>query len=155
MISEEIRSFPEAVGLEGCDPSMLVGGKFDRGELTLEVTRQKLVPACQWLRARGYNLLSSITATDHYPLEPRFRVVYHLYSIGERKPLRVATRVGGDEPRLDSLVPVWPAANWYERELFDLFGIRFEGHPNLKRILMPDDWEGHPLRKDYPTEGFR
>ena len=155
MIPDELRNFPEASQLEEQDPSVLAGGQYDRGELTLEVPREKLVSACRWFRARGYNLLSSITATDLHPLAPRFRVVYHLYAIAEHKPLRLAVRVGGADPRLESMIPVWPAANWYERELFDLFGIRFDGHPNLKRIMLPDDWEGHPLRKDYPTEGPR
>ncbi len=155
MISEELRSFPEAAQLEEHDPSVLAGGKCDRGELTLDLTRDKLVSACRWFCARGYNLLSSITATDLYPVEPRFRVVYHLYSISERKPLRLAVHTGGEDPRLESMIPVWPSANWYEREVFDLFGIRFDGHPNLERILLPDDWEGYPLRKDYPTEGIR
>ncbi len=155
MIPEEIRSFPEASALEAHDPVILAGGKYDRGELTLEVARERIVDACRWFRTRGYNLLSSITATDWYPVEPRFRVVYHLYSLGEFKRLRLAARVSGDDPRIDSVIAVWPAANWYEREMFDLFGLHFNGHPELKRILMPEDWEGHPLRKDYPIEGIR
>jgi NADH-quinone oxidoreductase subunit C len=155
MIPDQLRNFQEASQLEEEDPSVLAGGQYDRGELTLEAPPEKLVAACRWFRARGYNLLSSITATDLHPLEPRFRVVYHLYAVAQHKPLRLAVRVGGADPRLESMIPVWPSANWYERELFDLFGIRFDGHPNLKRIMLPDDWEGHPLRKDYPTEGIR
>lgn len=155
MIPQEIQSFPEAAGLEAYDPSILVGGRHDRGELTLEVAQQKIVAACEWLRGHGYQRLSSITATDQFPLEPRFRVVYHLHSLSDFKYLRLAVRVEGQNPRVDSVVPVWPAANWYEREVFDLFGVHFSGHPDLCRILMPEDWEGHPLRKDFPIEGIR
>ena len=155
MVPEQIQSFPEATGIEAHDPSILLGGKYDRAELTLEVAGEKIVAACQWFRARGYNLLSSITATDQYPVEPRFRVVYHLYSLGEFKRLRLEVRLPGDKPEIDSVVSVWPAANWYEREVFDMFGVGFTGHPNLRRILLPQDWEGHPLRKDFPIEWIR
>jgi len=155
MIPEGIRQLPEAAALEAHDPAILVGGRHDRGELTLEVAPERIVAACEWLRARGYNRLSSVTATDHYPLEPRFRVLYHLYSLSEFKYLRLAVQLGGDNPRLASVVSVWAGANWYEREVFDLFGIHFTGHPDLRRILLPEDWEGHPLRKDFPIEGIR
>jgi len=92
---------------------------------------------------------------DWYPAEPRFEVVYHLLSLREKERVRLKVRLGGDDPTLQSAFSVWPAANYFEREIFDLFGVRFSGHPNLERILMPDDWEGHPLRKDYPVEGYR
>ena len=153
MISEELKQFPEAVLLE--ESGMLGGGKFDRGELTLEVAPENILPACERLRTQGYDLLSSITATDWYPTEPRFRVMYHLFSIASKKRVRLATRLLGDNPRINSLIPVWPNANWYEREVYDLFGVHFTGHPDLRRIVLPDDWEGHPLRKDYPTTGIR
>ncbi len=80
---------------------------------------------------------------------------YHLVSIPRREKVRLRVWLGGNDPAVDSLVPVWPGANWLEREIFDLFGIRFLGHPDLRRILLPDDWEGHPLRRDYPVEGYR
>jgi NADH-quinone oxidoreductase subunit C len=80
---------------------------------------------------------------------------YHLVSISRREKVRLRVWLGGDDPVVDSLVPVWPGANWLEREIFDLFGIRFLGHPDLRRILLPDDWEGYPLRRDYPVEGYR
>ena len=80
---------------------------------------------------------------------------YHLLSIERRDRLRLKVRVPGSEPVVPSVTPVWPTANWHEREIFDLFGIRFQGHPDLRRILMPEDWEGYPLRKDYPVEGYR
>jgi len=100
-------------------------------------------------------LLSDATCVDRYPLEPRFEVNYHLVSIPRRNRLRLQVRLSSDDPTVDSVVNVWPGANWQEREIFDLMGIRFNGHPDLRRILMPEDWEGYPLRKDYPVEGYR
>jgi NADH-quinone oxidoreductase subunit C len=92
---------------------------------------------------------------DRFPHEPRFELNYHLVSIPRREKIRLKVRLAGSDPVADTLVPVWPGANWLEREIFDLFGIRFTGHPDLRRILLPEDWEGHPLRKDYPVEGYR
>jgi NADH-quinone oxidoreductase subunit C len=92
---------------------------------------------------------------DRYPAEPRFEAVYRLLSLERSERLCLKVRLPGDDPAVDSVVPVWPGANAFEREVFDLFGIRFAGHPDLRRIVMPEDWEGHPLRKDYPTEGHR
>jgi NADH-quinone oxidoreductase subunit C len=92
---------------------------------------------------------------DWYPGEPRFEVVYELLSMARKERLRLKVRLSGTDAKVESLTPVWPAANYFEREVFDLFGIHFEGHPYLHRIMMPDDWEGHPLRKDYPVEGYR
>jgi NADH-quinone oxidoreductase subunit C len=99
--------------------------------------------------------LSTVTAVDRYPAEPRFEVVYHLHSLERNERLRLKCRVTGEKPQIDSVTPVWRSADWYEREVFDLFGIRFNGHPDLRRIMLPDDWEGHPLRKDYPVTGSR
>jgi len=129
-----------------------------RGETTIVVPRNVLRDVAE--RCRGdkelqFNLLSAATCVDRYPLEPRFEVNYHLVSIPLRARLRIKVRLSSDDPTVDSLVPVWPGANWLEREIFDLMGIRFNEHPDLRRILMPDDWEGHPLRKDYPVEGYR
>lgn len=155
MISEEIRDTLEAAALLERGPALLLDGKIDRGELTLEIAPERIVEACQAMRAQGYNLLSSLTATDWFPTEPRFRVVYHLANLAGRKRLRLAARVSGDDPRIETVTSVWPAANWYEREVFDLFGVQFTGHPGLTRLLLPEDWEGHPLRKDYPIEGIR
>jgi NADH-quinone oxidoreductase subunit C len=106
-------------------------------------------------RALQFTFLSDITAVDKFPLEPRFELNYHLLSLEYRKRIRLKVRIPGDDPVIDSVTSIWPAANWHEREAFDLMGIRFEGHPDLTRILMPDDWEGYPLRKDYPVEGYR
>jgi NADH-quinone oxidoreductase subunit C len=102
-----------------------------------------------------FNFLSDIASVDRFPLEPRFEINYHLLALERGQRLRLKVRVRGADAEVPSVIPVWPAANWLERESFDLMGIRFSGHPDLTRILMPDEWQGHPLRKDYPTEGFR
>jgi NADH-quinone oxidoreductase subunit C len=99
--------------------------------------------------------LSTVTAVDRYPSEPRFEVVYHLHSIARNQRLRLKCRLPGENPVIDSATVVWRSANWYEREVFDMFGIHFLNHPDPRRILMPEDWEGHPLRKDYPIAGPR
>jgi NADH/F420H2 dehydrogenase subunit C len=101
---------------------------------------------------RRFVFLSDLTAVDWWPGEPRFEVVYHLVSFEPARRLRVKTRLGGENPHLATVSTVWPAANWLEREVYDLFGIVFDGHPDLRRLMMPDDWEGHPLRKDYPVQ---
>jgi len=129
-----------------------------RGETTLVVARNVLrdvAERCRSDKDLQFNLLTDATCVDRYPLEPRFEVNYHLVSIPRSDRLRLQVRLSASDPVVDSLVSVWPGANWLEREIFDLMGIRFEGHPDLRRILMPDDWECYPLRKDYPVEGYR
>jgi NADH-quinone oxidoreductase subunit C len=129
-----------------------------RRELTLYIRRSDIRRVCEFLRDEpelAFRYLSDVTAVDYYPSEPRFAVVYHLLSLSSLARLRLKVRLSGDDPRIDSVTPVWPAANAFEREVFDLFGIYFEGHADLRRILLPEDWEGHPLRKDYPTTGYR
>jgi NADH-quinone oxidoreductase subunit C len=129
-----------------------------RGETTIVVPRELLRAAaarCREEAALRYNLLTDATCVDRYPHEPRFELNYHLVSIPRREKVRLKVRLSGSDPVVDSLVPVWPGANWLEREIFDLFGIRFTGHPDLRRILLPDDWEGYPLRRDYPVQGYR
>ncbi len=156
MAPAELKTFPDVQALEGFDPAAIEGGRHDRGELTLEIAPQRIAAACEFLKAaRGYNFLATVTATDWYPLEPRFQVVYQLYSLGAHQGLRLKVKLPGSEPRVESVCAVWPAANWFEREVFDLFGVFFTGHPDLRRLLLPEDWEGHPLRKDYPIEGMR
>jgi NADH-quinone oxidoreductase subunit C len=129
-----------------------------RGETTVVVPRELIRAAAEHCRGDAklkYNLLTDATCVDRFPLEPRFELNYHLVSIPRREKVRLKVRLSGNDPVVDSLVPVWPGANWLEREIFDLFGIRFTGHPDLRRILLPDDWEGYPLRRDYPVEGYR
>jgi NADH-quinone oxidoreductase subunit C len=129
-----------------------------RGETTIVVPRELLRATAERCREDAklqYNLLTDATCVDRYPAEPRFELSYHLVSIPKREKVRLRVRLSGNDTVVDSLVPVWPGANWLEREIFDLFGIRFTGHPDLRRILLPDDWEGYPLRRDYPVEGYR
>ena len=126
------------------------------GETTLVIDASRIADLSRYLKdIEGFRRLSTITAVDWHPAEPRFEVVYHLHSIQSNARVRLKCRVNGQAPEIDSVTGVWRAANWYEREVFDMFGIRFRNHPNLIRILMPVDWEGHPLRKDYPVEGYR
>lgn len=129
--------------------------KYDRAELTITVARESIVAACEAIRHAGYNFFEDVTAVDWYPSEPRFQISYSFLSHALKRRLRLVVRLAGDDAVLDSVTPTWPAANFYEREIFDLFGVRFSGHPNLRRIMMPEDWQGHPLRKDYPVEGYR
>ncbi len=129
-----------------------------RGETTIVVPRELLRATAERCREDAklqYNLLTDATCVDRYPAEPRFELSYHLVSIPKREKVRLRVRLSGNDAVVDSLVPVWPGANWLEREIFDLFGIRFRDHPDLRRILLPDDWEGYPLRRDYPVEGYR
>jgi NADH-quinone oxidoreductase subunit C len=136
-------------------PEALVDAKFDRGELTLTLAADQIRPAAATMQAAGYNFFEDMTAVDWFPSTPRFQLSYHLLSHSYKERIRLRVLVDGDSPVVDSITSVWPAANFYEREVFDLFGIRFDGHPNLRRIMMPDDWQGNPLRKDYPVEGYR
>ena len=135
--------------------SFITDAKWDRGELTLTVAPESIVASCEAAKAAGYNFFEDLTAVDWYPSEPRFQLSYSLLSHRLKQRIRLVARVGGDDPVIDSITGVWPAANFYEREVFDLFGVRFAGHPRLTRIMMPDNWNGHPLRKDYPVEGYR
>jgi len=124
-----------------------------RGQTTLVLAADALRQACSSLRddpelAFGY--LAALTAVDYWPDEPRFHVVYQLYSHKHAAFLGLRVPVAGGEPSVPSIEPIFANANWHEREVFDMFGIQFEGHSDLRRILLPIDWEGHPLRKDYP-----
>jgi NADH-quinone oxidoreductase subunit C len=124
-----------------------------RGETTLVVDAEKIEDVCRYLHDTAgleYNFLSDVTAVDYFPNEPRFAVCYHLYSMIHNRRLRVKAYLSGEAPRIKSLTTIWHAANFQEREAYDMMGIIFEGHPDLRRILMPEDWEGHPQRKDYP-----
>jgi len=126
------------------------------GETTLIADPAKIVDLCRFLKdSENYVRLSSVTAVDWHPAQPRFEVVYHLHSLEPFRRLRVKCRISGDKPEIESVTSVWRAANWYEREIWDMFGIHITNHPDLERILMPTDWEGHPLRKDYPVHGYK
>ncbi len=122
-----------------------------RGDASLVLPKEKIESACRKMRERGFELLSALTAVDYWPQEePRFHVVYEFTSISKNLRMEVRVPVAGINPVLPSVSQVYQSANWRERELWDMFGIKAEGHPDLRRILMPFDWEGHPLRKDYP-----
>ena len=133
----------------------ITDAKWDRGELTLTVAPETIVKTCEAAKAAGYNFFEDLTGVDWYPTEPRFQLSYSLLSHKLKQRIRIVSRLEGDTPTIDSITGVWPAANFYEREVFDLFGVTFAGHPRLTRIMMPDNWNGHPLRKDYPVEGYR
>jgi NADH-quinone oxidoreductase subunit C len=119
---------------------------------TVMVEPEKIIEVCQALRDEfSFNFLCELTAVDYWPeQEPRFNVIYGLYSHAQNSRLALRVQLNGDEPSLPTLEGLYRGANWHERELWDMFGIHFEGHSDLRRILMPYDWEGHPLRKDYP-----
>ena len=158
MGTEKLEKYPAVRELKERYPQAVSEAGEFRGEVTIVVPREHLRAAAEFLVAHPelqFSLLCEVTALDRYPIEPRFEVVYHLVSMEKRMRLRLKVKVSGKDAVVPSVTPVWPGANWHEREMFDLFGIRFEGHPDLTRILMPDDWEGYPLRRDYPTEGYR
>ena len=131
-------------------------GKLEFDELTVEIAPANILEALNRIKnTLGFNRLSSITGVDRFPVDPRFEVVYHVQSMATKQRLRIKARIGGDNPEIESACPVYRAANWYEREVFDFFGIRFLNHPDLKRIMLPEEFEGYPLRKDFPVTGTR
>ena len=155
---EKLKSHPAVARLLAWNAEAVQGVKFDREEMTIYVDRANIRGACGLLKDDPdctFNFLSDLTCVDWYPAEPRFEVIYHLLSIPKKERVRLKVRLNSASPAVESLTSVWPGANYFEREVFDLFGIRFTGHPYLRRILMPEDWEGHPLRKDYPVEGYQ
>ena len=133
----------------------LTDAKFDFGELTLTIAPEQIRAACFTLQGAGYNFFEDLTAVDWFPRSPRFQLSYLLLSLAMKQRVRLRVMLEEASPAVESITPVWAGANYYERDVFDLFGIRFEEHPNLRRIMLPDEWKGHPLRKDYPVEGYR
>jgi NADH-quinone oxidoreductase subunit C len=124
-------------------------------QTTMYVSRDELPAIARVLRDRpdlAFTFLAELTAVDFWPREPRFELVYILVSIAQRLRLRVKVRLHGGDAHVATVSGVWPAANWLEREVWDLFGIAFDGHPDPRRLLMPEDWEGYPLRRDYPVQ---
>jgi len=154
-VLEKMPDHPAVKALLAWNAEGLTGALYDRGELTLTVAPDNIAPALSVIKDAGYNAFEDMTAVDWLPSEPRFQLSYHIVSHQYKERIRIKTWLSGDQPAIESITSVWPGANYYEREVFDLFGIRFEGHPNLRRILMPEEWVGHPLRKDYPVEGYR
>jgi NADH-quinone oxidoreductase subunit C len=156
MLPDTLKDHPVASALADAFPDAIVGGHAERGESTIFIAPARIVDVCDYLEDdQDFVRLSGITAVDWHPADPRFEVVYLLHSLSKNARLRLKCRVSEAEPELDSVTRVWRAANWYEREVFDMFGIRFRNHPDPRRILMPEDWEGHPLRKDYPVHGHK
>ncbi len=141
---EQLKSHPAIAKLLAWNPVAVEEARFDRDEISIYINRDFIRQACVLLRDN-----------PGLPQEPRFEVVYHLLSISNKERVRLKVRLDGGSPAVDSVTSIWPAANYFEREVYDLFGVRFTGHPYLRRLLMPEDWEGYPLRKDYPVEGYR
>jgi NADH-quinone oxidoreductase subunit C len=151
---------PELRLLQEHFPGDIVSSRLFRGEKTIIVKKENIVAICKLLRdsaETNYNYLSDMTAVDRLKFmaedEPRFEVLYNLYSMGTFQRFRLKAQVSEDDLTIDTVESVWPNANWLEREIYDMFGITFNNHSDLRRILMADDWIGHPLRKDYPLGG--
>jgi NADH-quinone oxidoreductase subunit C len=155
VLPELVVENPSAVLIESRMPDVIVNAYAAADGPVLGVRADSIFSVCRLLKEEaGFERLSAVTGVDWWPREPRFEVIYLLHSIRTTARLRLSVRVS-EGAVLDSVVPVWRGANWYEREVFDLFGIGFRNHPNLERIMMPADWEGYPLRKDYPVHGHK
>ena len=151
---------PDATGLEllaqeltEADGGSVLGTLYFRDKGTLLVNPARIVDTLERLRAKGFDALMSVHGVDYYPEEPRLGVHYELLDMDALDRLTVKLRVPLDDPRVPSVTPEWPTANHQEREIYDMFGVVFEGHPDLRRILMPEDYEGHPQRRDFPIGG--
>jgi NADH-quinone oxidoreductase subunit C len=156
MVPDQLKDHPDAAALEAQLAGAVTGGHAEYNEPTLFISPARIVEVCSLLKNdQGYLRLSGITAVDWHPADPRFEVVYLLHSLTKNTRLRLKCWVSEADCEIDSVISVWRAADWYEREVFDMFGVRFRNHPDLRRILMPHDWEGHPLRKDYPVHGYK
>jgi len=154
-VLREKSDHPAVAAILSWKPESLADARWDRDEMTLTICPEDIQGAGLTLQKAGYNFLEDVTAVDWFPATPRFQVTYAILSHKLRERIRLRVMVDGDSASVNTITTVWPSANYYEREVFDLFGVRFEGHPNLRRIMMPEDWSGHPLRKDYPVEGYR
>ena len=154
-VLEALSEHPAVKAIVAWNPEALEDAKWEFKELTLTIAAGEIRAAAAALQAAGYNFFEDMTAVDWFPATPRFQLSYHILSHSYKEHIRLRVLVEGESPAVDSITPVWPSADYYEREVFDLFGIRFNEHPNLRRIMMPDEWTVHPLRKDYPVEGYR
>jgi NADH-quinone oxidoreductase subunit C len=154
-VLSQMAANPAVAALSALGPEFVRDARFDRSELTLTVAPENIRVAAAAVQSAGYNFLEDVTAVDWFPAEPRIQITYHIVSHSLKERVRLRAFVDSLDLSIDSIVPVWVSADFYEREVFDLFGVRFHGHPNLRRIMMPDEFEGHPLRKDYPVEGYR
>ena len=151
---------PDATGLEliaqelrDADAGSIADTAFHRDRATLIVNPQSIKAVLAQLQAKGYTFLASLHGVDYYPEEPRLGVLYELLDMDTVDRISVKARVHTDAPRIDSVVELFPGADFPEREVYDMFGVVFDGHPDLRRILMPEDYEGHPQRRDFPIGG--
>jgi len=151
---------PDATGLEliaqelrEADADCILGTSFHRGRATLLADPERTKAVLERLKGRGYNFLASLHGVDYYPEEPRLGVLYELLDMREVDRISVKARVPIDAPQIASVVELFPGADFPEREVYDMFGVIFDGHPDLRRILMPEDYEGHPQRRDFPIGG--
>ena len=151
MLPDSLRDNPIAAALE----DLAVAGKSEFGEITVEVAAANVLDALRRLKDLKFEQLTTVTGVDRYPAEPRFEVVYHLHSFAKKLRVRVKARLSGGAPEIESACGIYRGANWYEREIFDFYGVVFLNHPDLRRIMLPDDWEGYPLRKDVAVTGTR
>lgn len=156
MISDQVREIPLVGALSSFDESAIIDASGSLGQLSIEVHPANIVQVCRFMKEeQKFVRLSGLTGVDWYPAEPRFEVIYLLHSLEKNQRVRLKARVASESPEIDSVTPVWRGADWYEREVFDLFGIVFRGHPDLRRLMMPEGWDGHPLRKDFPVHGHK
>ncbi len=131
----------------------VLGVEEFRGQTSVTLDREAIVNACQMLRddpELDFNFLAALTAVDYWPSEPRFKIVYQLYSLANKEFIGLRAQLSNESPEISTIENIYPNANWHEREVFDMFGVTFKDHSDQRRIIMPYDWEGHPLRKDYP-----
>jgi NADH-quinone oxidoreductase subunit C len=154
-VLEGLADHPAVKAILGWNADALADAKYEFGELTLTIAPEEIAATATTMQAAGYNFFEDMTAVDWFPASPRFQLSYHLVSHAFKERIRLRVLLQGEDPAVESITSVWAGSDYYEREVFDLFGIRFEGHPNLRRIMLPEDWQGHPLRKDYPVEGYR
>ena len=155
MLPELVAENSAALLIEGRIPNAIVNANAAVDGPVLGVAAESILSVCRLLKQEGgFDRLSGVTAVDWWPRAPRFEVIYLLHSLRNATRIRLSVSLG-EGTEVDSITSVWRGANWYEREVFDLFGVPFRNHPNLERIMMPPDWEGYPLRKDYPVHGHK
>jgi NADH-quinone oxidoreductase subunit C len=151
---------PDATGLEliaqeltDAHPGSVLDTEFSHDRAVLLVEPVQVPTVIKVLMGKGYTFIPSVHGVDYYPDEPRLGVLYEMLDMHEVDRITVKARVSTEDPRVPSIIDLFPGANWDEREVYDMFGVVFEGHPDLRRILMPEDFEGHPQRRDYPIGG--
>jgi NADH-quinone oxidoreductase subunit C len=155
VLPDSLKDEPLLNAIDTRFPNAITAASTPYGQASLVLQPSSLLDICIALKTEfGFERLSSVTAVDWWPKKPRFELVYHLHSIRNNRRLRLKLLIDEGQ-EVDSVTHIWTTANWYEREVFDLFGISLRNHPNLERIMMPADWEGHPLRKDYPVHGYK